>query len=100
MRRMFWFSVGVAAGYYAARKGSVLVEEARERGVVGNVTLAAATAGRAAAAASRATLAVGEAVGSRTRSLTEDRAPATDPAHGAAPTSTTPTSTSSREVRP
>ena len=100
MRRMFWLGVGAAAGYYAARKGSVLVEEARERGVVGNVTLVAATAGKAATAASRATLAVGEAVGSRTRSLTEDRDSAADSAPLAAPTSTTPTSTSSREVRP
>jgi hypothetical protein len=97
VRRVFWLSVGAAAGYYAARKGSVLVEEARERGVVGNVTLAAATAGKAASAASRATVAVGEVVGSKARSHVEEpSAP-----HARATTSgTTPTSTSTREVRP
>jgi hypothetical protein len=97
VRRVFWLSVGAAAGYYAARKGSVLVEEARERGVVGNVTLAAATAGKAASAASRATAAVGEAVGSKARSHAEEpSAP-----HARTTTSgTTPTSTSTREVRP
>jgi len=96
VRRVFWLSLGAAAGYYAARKGSALVEEARERGVVGNVTLAASTAGRAAAAATRATVAVGEAVGSRARSH-DDPGSAAD-----APTQprSTPTSTSTREVRP
>jgi hypothetical protein len=95
---VFWLTVGAAAGYYAARKGSVLVEEARERGVVGNVTLAAATAGKAASAASRATLAVGEALGSRARSHHVDLGAA--PAPVPAPSGTTPTSTSTREVRP
>ena len=97
MRRVFWLSLGAAAGYYAARKGTVLVEEARERGVVGNVTLAAATAGKAAAAASRATLAVGEAVGSRARSH-DDLGGVAAPVR--TPSGTTPTSTSTREVRP
>ena len=97
MRRVFWLSVGAAAGYYAARKGSVLVEEARGRGVVGNVTLAAATAGKAASAASRATLAVGEAVGSKSRSHAEV---SSDPHTRTLTSRTTPTSTSTREVRP
>jgi hypothetical protein len=95
---VFWLTVGAAAGYYAARKGSVLVEEARERGVVGNVTLAAATAGKAAAAASRATVAVGEAVGSRARSHDGDLGGAA--AHAPTQPGTTPTSTRTREVRP
>ncbi len=97
MRRMFWLSVGAAAGYYAARKGSVVVEEARDRGLVGNVTLAAATASKVAAGATRATVALGEAVGSRTRSHLEDQAPAPGPAPAPATGQAAPTS---REVRP
>jgi hypothetical protein len=112
-------SVGAAAGYYAARKGSAAVEQARERGLVGNVTLAASTASKVAATASRTTLAVGEAVGSRARALADVRAaattepavttrptPAADPTQdsrpavtAATPADPTPT-TSSREVRP
>ena len=30
MRRLFWLSVGAAAGYYAARKSSEAVERVRE----------------------------------------------------------------------
>jgi hypothetical protein len=89
VRRMFWLSLGAAAGYYAARKGQVVVDEARERGLVGNLTLAAATAARVTTSVSRATVAVGEAVGSRTRG--------TGPAAPDAPRTDVP---NSREVRP
>lgn len=53
MRRLFWLGLGAAAGYYAARRGDEMVERARERGLVGNVSLAATTATKAAASASR-----------------------------------------------
>ncbi|MGD9957004.1 MAG: hypothetical protein AB7V23_13135, partial [Candidatus Nanopelagicales bacterium] len=53
MKRLFWLGLGAAAGYYAARRGDEMVERARERGVVGNVSLAATTASRMAASASR-----------------------------------------------
>ncbi|MDA8435597.1 MAG: hypothetical protein M0Z98_06390 [Actinomycetales bacterium] len=110
MRRLFWLSVGAAAGYYAARKGTVAVEQARERGLVGNVTLVAGTASRLAATASRTTLAVGEAVGSRARALADVRGaeraapgPTAASNNPSTPTTSTPgptTPTSSREVRP
>jgi hypothetical protein len=108
VRRLFWLSVGAAAGYYAARKGTAAVEQARERGLVGNVTLAASTASKVVTTASRTTVAVGDAVGSRARALAdgragrtaaEDSAMAAGP--GPAPASTDPTTTTgSREVRP
>ncbi len=107
MRRLFWLSVGAAAGYYAARKGTVAVEQARERGLVGNVTLAAGTASRVAATASRTTMAVGEVVGSRARALAEGRGAESGPTEPSAATPTTTqgtlaptTTTRSREVRP
>ena len=53
MKRLFWLGVGAAAGYYAARRGDEMVERARERGLVGNVSLAATTATKVAASASR-----------------------------------------------
>ena len=34
MRRVFWLSVGAAAGYYAARKGQIVVDDARVRGAL------------------------------------------------------------------
>ena len=67
MRRMIWFGIGAAAGYVAARRGEQAVEEARERGLVGNVSLVATTASKAAATASRTVLSVGEAAGSAAR---------------------------------
>jgi len=100
VRRVFWLSVGAAAGYYAARKGSEAVEQARERGLVGNVTLAASTASKVATTASRATMAVGEAVGSRARTRTGGQ-PVDATGQAPAPTAppTAPTS-STREARP
>jgi hypothetical protein len=67
VRRMIWFGIGAAAGYVAARRGEQAVEEARERGLVGNVSLVATTASKAAATASRTVLSVGEAAGSAAR---------------------------------
>ena len=96
---MFWLSLGAAAGYYAARKGTEVVEDARERGLVGNVTLAAGTASKAALAAARATVAAGEAVGSRVRSRACGDAPVTTQfAATSSPTTASPPH--SREVRP
>jgi len=99
VRRVFWLSVGAAAGYYAARKGSEAVEQARERGLVGNVTLAAGTAAKVAGTASRTTMALGQAVGSRARTL-GDGQPGDAPGPAPAPTAppTTPTSRT-REAR-
>jgi len=88
VRRLFWLSVGAAAGYYVARKGTVAVEQARARGLVGNVTLAAGSASKLAASASRTGVALGEAV----------RTAATDTAGPQTPAR--PTSTSTREARP
>ena len=107
MKRLFWLSVGAAAGYYAARKGTEAVEQARERGLVGNVSLAAATASKVAGSATRAT----SAVASRSRPTAEPSpAPAPSPTAASASTQSpsTPspsaqspsTSPSSREVRP
>jgi hypothetical protein len=64
---MIWFGIGALAGYVAARRGEQVVEEARERGLVGSVSLVATTASKAAASASRTVLSVGEAAGSAAR---------------------------------
>ncbi|MFC6238341.1 hypothetical protein [Longivirga aurantiaca] len=101
MKRLFWLGVGAAAGYYAARRGEEAVERARERGVVGNVTLAATTASKVAATASRTAVTLGEKAralaadpaGSETATVTPIR-----PAAGTSPSS--PASSPSREVRP
>ncbi len=93
MRRLFWIGVGAAAGYYAARRGEEAVERVRERGVVGNVTLAASTATKVAATASRTAVTLGE----------KARALASEPAGSEQATPIRPTSTTSspsREVRP
>jgi hypothetical protein len=95
MRRLFWLGVGAAAGYYAARRGEEAVERARERGVVGNVTLAASTATKVAGTASRTAVALGE----KARSLAADHA--SDPSGASAPRpSSSPAHSTSREVRP
>ncbi len=97
MRRMFWLSVGAAAGYYAARRGEQALEQARARGVVGNVTLAATTASKVAASATKAAVAVGEAAGSRTRRAAESTTPI-DPI--ASPTGAAHHDVTTREARP
>ena len=95
MKRLFWIGVGAAAGYYAARRGEEAVERARERGVVGNVTLAATTASKVAATASRTAVALGE----KARSLAAEQAgPESATVTPIRPTSST--SSTSREVRP
>lgn len=97
MKRLFWLGVGAAAGYYAARRGEEVVERARERGVVGNVTLAASTATKVAATASRTAVTLAE----KARSLSAEAPPADAPA-AATPVrpDPSPTSSPSREVRP
>ena len=71
MRRLFWFGLGAAAGYYGARRGEQLVARARERGLVGNVTLVATNATKAASVATRTAYALGE----RARALVADPDP-------------------------
>ena len=70
MRRLFWFTAGAAAGYYVARRGERLVVDARERGLVGNVSLAAGTATRLAQSASQAVAGLSEQ--SRSAQVTVD----------------------------
>jgi hypothetical protein len=67
VRRLFWFGLGAAAGFYVARRGEQLVDDARERGAVGTLSAVAATAGRAATTAARTAVSVGESAGSAAR---------------------------------
>ena len=99
MRRLFWLGVGAAAGYYAARRGDRLVQDARERGLVGNVTLAATTATKVASSATRTAVSIGEAAGSRVRTgaATPEAGPvaaAPEPTADAPPTPSTRDATS------
>lgn len=97
MKRLFWLGLGAAAGYYAARRGDEMVERARERGVVGNVTLAASTATKVAATATRTAVALGD----KARSLAAEP-PSVDIRAAATPArpAPSPASSPSREVRP
>lgn len=60
MRRLFWMAVGAALGIWAYQRGGAALERARERGVVGNVAAATATATRVATTTGRAVAAAGE----------------------------------------
>ena len=85
MRRLFWVSVGAAAGYYAARRIPPAVARTRERGLAGNAALAGRTASR---------------VASSTRAAFTTPAPAPT-AHDPAPSPAgDAASTARREVRP
>ncbi len=44
MRRLMWTAVGAAAGIYVYRRLQVAVDEARERGLAGNVAVASSVA--------------------------------------------------------
>lgn len=44
MGRMIWVALGAAGGVYAYRRGSRLLEEARQRGLVGSVQAATGSA--------------------------------------------------------
>ena len=44
MGRLIWVAIGAAGGVYAYRRGQRLLEEARERGVVGSVQAATGSA--------------------------------------------------------
>lgn len=44
MARLVWVAVGAAGGIYVYKRASAAVEDARQRGVVGNVNAAATTA--------------------------------------------------------
>lgn len=54
MRRLFWVAVGAAGGIWAYQRGSEALARAKERGVVGNLTAATATATKVASTAGRA----------------------------------------------
>ena len=82
MRRLFWVSVGAAAGYYAARKIPPAVARTRERGIAGNASLVASSATKAVAS---------------TRAAFTTPAPAPSPSPS--PAGDEP-STARREVRP
>jgi hypothetical protein len=85
MRRLFWVSVGAAAGYYAARKIPPAVARTRERGIAGNASLVASSAAKAV---------------SSTRAAFTTPAPVTSaPSPSTSPTGDEP-STARREVRP
>jgi hypothetical protein len=94
VRRLFWLSLGAAAGYYAAKKVPQVVEETRERGLVGNVSLAATTASKVAATAGRTASAVSGNVASRARTVTDPGTTGKGSTTGTDPTPTT------REVGP
>jgi hypothetical protein len=85
---MIWFGIGAAAGYVVARRGEQVVDEARERGVVGNLSLVAATATKAVATASRTVVSVGEAAGSAARQRAAGPAATPSASPGPAPSST------------
>ena len=53
MSRTIWIAVGAVGGIYAYRRGQRAVDEARERGLVGNAQYAASTAASVAQGASR-----------------------------------------------
>ena len=59
MRRLFWTAVGAAGGIYAYRRGTRAVQQARARGLVGNLQTAAGTAA-AVATQTRALLALAD----------------------------------------
>lgn len=44
MRRLMWTAVGAAAGIYVYRRLQVAVDDARERGLAGNVAVASSVA--------------------------------------------------------
>lgn len=74
MRRLFWVAVGAAGGIWAYRRGGEALENARERGVVGNITWATATAGRVAGTATKV-MALAAEQGARTAGRLTERAP-------------------------
>lgn len=93
MRRLFWVAVGAAGGIWAYRRGGEALDNARERGVIGNVALATATAGKVATKATQV-MALAAEQGARTASrfsernavVTDRNAIDPDPKQGSAPT--------------
>ena len=87
MSRLVWVALGAAGGVYAYRRGQRLLEEARERGVVGSVQAATGSATNLAVAA-RGLVAGSGAPRSGSPSDRPSRPasrPGTDAASGAAP---------------
>jgi hypothetical protein len=72
VRRLFWVAVGAAGGIWAYRRGGEALDNARERGVVGNIAVATATVGKVAGTATRV-IAVAAEQGSRVASKVSDR---------------------------
>ena len=61
MSRVIWVAVGAAGGIYAYRRGQRALDEAKARGFVGNVQVAAGTAASVAQSVSKvAALAAGQ----------------------------------------
>ncbi|HEY7858890.1 MAG TPA: hypothetical protein VIC82_10370 [Candidatus Nanopelagicales bacterium] len=78
MRRLFWVAVGAAGGIWAYRRGGEALDNARERGVIGNIALATATAGKVAGTATRV-IAVAAEQGSRAAGKVAERSTGKDP---------------------
>ena len=53
MRRLLWVAVGAAGGIWVYQRGGEALDRARERGVIGNIAVATATAGKVAGTATR-----------------------------------------------
>ncbi|MEO6822252.1 MAG: hypothetical protein ABI468_07315 [Candidatus Nanopelagicales bacterium] len=51
MRRLFWVAVGAAGGVWVYQRGGEALDRARDRGVIGNIAVATATAGKVATTA-------------------------------------------------
>ncbi|TAK69538.1 MAG: hypothetical protein EPO13_06600 [Actinomycetota bacterium] len=45
MRRLFWVAVGAAGGIYAYRRATTAMHHAKDRGLAGNISVAADAAG-------------------------------------------------------
>lgn len=97
MRRVFWVAVGAAGGIWAYQRGSEALARAKERGVVGNITAATATATKVASTAGRAVnlaAAQGARVGARLAGTSgDDSGSASSPPKNGAPR---PTATPAR----
>lgn len=74
MGRMIWVAIGAAGGVYAYRRGTRLLDEARQRGLVGSMQAATGSAAGLATTAKTLLQAAGGA----------PKAPATAPASSAA----------------
>lgn len=77
MRRLFWVAVGAAGGIWAYQRGTAALENARERGVMGNVAVATATASKVATTATHV-VALAADQGARLAARVSERGKAAD----------------------